>query len=424
MNFRRSTFTMSLIIACIFALVQCMHKESDDTTIRNSNWGLFAGSANCAHCHKNIYDNHIKTAHYLSSRPASSKYIKGSFSLGRNKFVFTNEVEIVMESRDSSFYQVEYIDGVKKRSGRFDIVFGSGKKGQSFLSWYKNRLFQLPITFFTQADQWTNSPGFPDRAVFNRPITSRCMECHSTYAQKISDPASEREEFDHNRIIYGIDCEKCHGPAAKHVDFQSRHPLETKAKFIVNPATLSRQQNIDMCALCHGGRLNKTTASFQFMVGDTLSHFFAIDTTAKDAADIDVHGNQYGLLAASKCFNGSKMTCNNCHNTHENETGNLALFSQRCINCHNVKHENFCKMSSRIGSSIVKNCIDCHMPKQSSRSIVVMLQGATAPTPALMRSHFIKVYPEETAKVLTGLKEIGSDKPSSKSKQKSISRVN
>ena len=30
----------------------------------------FAGSAACASCHKDIYESHIKTAHYLDSRPA------------------------------------------------------------------------------------------------------------------------------------------------------------------------------------------------------------------------------------------------------------------------------------------------------------------------------------------------------------------
>lgn len=288
---------------------------------------------------------------------------------------------------------------------RIDIVFGSGNKGQSFLNWYNNRLLQLPITFFTAADQWSNSPGFPEKAVFNRPVTSRCMECHTTYTEKVSDPGNEWEEFDRDKILYGINCEKCHGPAAQHVQFQSQHLQETQGRYIVNPARLSRKQNIDMCALCHGGSITKTRPSFQFSAGDTLSHYFLIDSTSKDAANIDVHGNQYGLLAASKCFKSSDMTCSNCHNPHENEKGKLALFSQRCMNCHNNKHGNLCTMSGQIGSSIIKNCIDCHMPKQPSMSIAVMLQGASTPTPAFMRSHFIKVYPEETKKFLAVLKK-------------------
>ena len=91
-----------------------------------------------------------------------------------------------MEKRADGFYQVGYIDGVEKKSQRFDMVIGSGTKGQSFASWNNNHLVQLPITYFTSAGQWSNSPGYPDKIAFNRPITSRCLECHATFAEKIS----------------------------------------------------------------------------------------------------------------------------------------------------------------------------------------------------------------------------------------------
>jgi hypothetical protein len=402
MNFRRSTIILSITTLSVLLLVRCMHQESHDSGVVTevSGWDRFAGSASCEGCHRDIYQHHLKTAHYLTSRPPIEQYIRGNFTPGKNNFYFNDGVKIAMEKRDSSFYQVKYIDGIEKLARRFDIIFGSGKKGQTFLNWYNNILLQLPITYFTATGQWSNSPGFPDKAVYNRPVTSRCMECHTTYAYKISDDNKLPEEFNRNKIVYGVDCEKCHGAAAAHVRFQTEHPQETKAKYIVNPASLSRRQNIDMCALCHGGSLSKTKPSFTFGPGDTLSKYFLIDTVAKDANDIDVHGNQYGLLAASKCFKNSSMTCSSCHIAHESETGNLALFSQRCMNCHNSGHVKICKITSRIGASIALNCIDCHMPEQPSRAIAVLLQGATSPTPALMRSHYIKIYNDETNKLL------------------------
>ena len=207
-------------------------------------------------------------------------------------------------------------------------------------------------------------------------------------------------------MIYGVDCEKCHGPAAKHVEFEKQNPKDTTGKYIINPALLTRQQSLDFCRLCHGGRLNKTTASFAFQVGDTLSNYFSTQTAVNDADNIDVHGNQYGLLAASKCFRMSQMTCNTCHNPHENETGKIELFSQRCISCHRSGHEPLCKLTRKIGSSISQNCIDCHMPVKPSRAIEVFLQGDDAPTPAKMRSHYIKIYPDETKKMLALLHKV------------------
>jgi hypothetical protein len=421
-RFKRSTIVIIIIASSVLALTKCIDKKNDkevsDKTvnnvavddkaviIKNTNFQQFAGSSKCASCHKNIYEHHLQTAHYLSSQPALLKYIKGSFANGRNRYTYNPSLYISMEKRDSGFYQVVYFKGVEKKALRFDIAIGSGAKGQSYIYWLNNKLFQLPITYFTIADQWSNSPGFPNKVLFDRPITSRCIECHATFADKISAVGAEPEEFDHTKFLFGVDCEKCHGPAAKHVEFQTQNPKEKNGKYIINPARLSRQQNLDLCALCHGGNIKKIQPSFTFTAGDTLSNYFVVDTlntAAVNFGTVDVHGNQYGLLKASKCFRLSEtMTCNTCHNTHENERGKLALFSQRCMVCHNTQHGNFCTINPSLVSSLKENCIDCHMPAKPSKSIVLFSPGVDFPRAALFRSHFISIYPDETKKFIEG----------------------
>lgn len=307
-------------------------------------------------------------------------------------------MEVFMEKRDSGFYEVGYYEGVERIAKRFDIVVGSGSKGQTYITRFKNRFYQLPVSYLTAANKWANSPQFPARmAVFNRSITSRCLECHSTFAQTIPGSPGQAEEFNINQFIYGVDCEKCHGPGAKHVAFQTENPKEIKAKYILNPANFSRQQILDLCGLCHGGRLQKTKPSFSFVSGDSLSDYFITDTLQPDPENIDVHGNQLGLLRSSKCFRISgTMTCITCHNSHENERGKIALFSSRCLTCHSPAHGTVCKMSKSLGSIINQNCIDCHMPAKPSKSITELLPGDTRPTAALIRSHFIAIYPDET----------------------------
>ena len=397
----RSLITITIIVLLVFLISQCVNKEEDEPgIIKNADGEQFSGSSVCANCHKNIYDTHLKTAHYLTSQPASEKFIKGSFEDTKNKFSYNYSVVVAMEKRDSGLYQVEYFRGVEKKARRFDIVIGSGTMGQSYLYWMHHKLFQLPITYFTAADAWSNSPGFPDKVVFNRSITSRCLECHATFVKTISAPGKEPEEFDNDRIIFGVDCEKCHGPAAKHVEFHTKNPKDTGGMNIINPAVLSREQSLDLCASCHGGRLQKLKPSFEFTVGDTLSDYFTVDTSAPDPENIDVHGNQYGLLRASKCFRMSEMNCNSCHNTHKNEKGNMALFSQRCMTCHNNDHGKFCKVSHTAGLNITTNCVDCHMPLKPSKAIAVQLKGGTRPIAALIRSHYISVYAEETKKFI------------------------
>ena len=309
--------------------------------IKNITYGQFTGSAICAKCHKNISEDYIHTAHYFTTRIATGQTIKGSFTPGKNSFAYSPERIVKLEKRDSGFYQVYYYKGKERVVRRFDVVVGSGTKGETYLSWVNNQLIELPVSYFTQVKAWANSPGYPLYPTrFNRPATTRCLECHSTYAGTVTPPMQEPEKFDSTKIILTVGCEKCHGPAAKHVAYQTEHPNDTIGKFIINPAKLSLKLKIDVCALCHAGRLQKTKPSFEFIAGDTLSNYFIIDTTPKNINDLDVHGNQYGLLAASKCFRISKtMTCLSCHDVHKNERGKMELFSQRCMSCHTSQHK-------------------------------------------------------------------------------------
>jgi hypothetical protein len=410
---KRSFVVIALLTAAVIFFVKCTDAANDKKNAGTASaFEQYAGSEKCISCHKNIYDTHLHTEHHLSTAIAAKSNISGSFDTGMNKLIFNPTTYVAMEDRDSGLYQVQYIYDEEEKSERFDITVGSGRKGQSYLSWIGKKLAQLPVTYFTPAKQWSTSPGYPsDKVAFDRPITARCLECHSTYFEVTSAPDAIMPDFDKQKIIYGIECEKCHGPAAEHVKYQTEHPQEKQAKFIVNTGKLSRQQSLDLCGLCHGGRLTKKAPSFSFKAGDSLSTYFTFEQQVQDAANMDVHGNQLGLLRASKCYLNSQMTCISCHNTHENEKDKLQVFSQRCMTCHDATHTKSCKLTAAIGPAITQNCIDCHMPKQSSRSIAVNLQGVDTLTPVMMRNHFIKIYPSETDKVKKRLREIKAIQP-------------
>lgn len=397
LRYSRQYLIIFTVIACVFLLSTCMNNEEKADELPSAPqqssataFSDFAGSQSCAGCHKDIYKTHLNTAHFLTSAEATDSTILGSFEPGKNEYAFSRNALIRMEKRDSGHFQVSYEDGIEKRVRRMDMVVGSGTMGQSSLSWQRNHLFQMPITYFSAAKNWSNSPGFPNRIVFNRVITSRCLECHSTFAETISPPGKEPEEFDRKKIIYGVDCEKCHGAAAEHVRFQTKNPTDTLAKFILNPATFSRQQKLDLCALCHGGRLEKTQPSFRYVPGENLWDYFIVDTFPPHPELVDVHGNQYGLLRGSKCFKMSNMTCNTCHDVHKNEKGKTALFSQRCMSCHSDLSAINSVTHKRLGEQVKTNCVDCHMPLKASKAISVFLPGDNIPTAAQIRSHFIK----------------------------------
>jgi len=165
----------------------------------------------------------------------------------------------MLEKRGNYFYQVYYFKNQERVVRKFDITVGSGIRGQTYITSVNNQLIELPVSYFTQVHQWANSPGYPlYPTLFNRPATSRCMECHSTFVEYTNEPLTEPEYADTTKILYGITCERCHGPGAKHVLYQRTHPGTKEAKYIINPAHLSPTLKTDICALCHSGRLQKT----------------------------------------------------------------------------------------------------------------------------------------------------------------------
>lgn len=402
-----SFITIFIISFSLFIFSKCISEQDQSPKkVKVVKYGDFAGSESCGGCHKNIYESHINTGHYNTSQPALKKQILGSFEPGQNTFSFNAMEKVAMEKRGDGYYQVEYLMNEEKRKSKFDITVGSGKKGQSYLSWKSNILIQMPVTYFTPESTWSGSPGFnPQKIAFNRVVTSRCLECHSTYFETISDTDKHPEEFDKKNIIYGVDCEKCHGPAKEHVNFHLKNPSVKEAKYIVNTGKLPRQLQLDLCGLCHSGRLIKTRPSFSFQAGDSLLDFFTQPNTPAQVGGIDVHGNQLGMLSQSKCFISSGMTCQSCHNVHEKEQNKPELFSQRCAGCHTEGKSRLCLLTKTVGNIINKNCIDCHMPLQLSHSIAVFLEGANVPTPAKLRTHEIKIYKEESDKILEFLKK-------------------
>jgi hypothetical protein len=376
---------IGMLVLGVFLFSRCLN-----TRYRDPRGKAYAGSAACGSCHKGIADSYAHTAHYHSAAPASPHTIEGGFAPGSNIFPVNDTAKMVMELRDSIPYQVLYVNGKEKRAEPFDIVFGYSK-GQSYLYWKNDQVYQLPLSWFTALKQWTTSPGYPPGLPsFGRPVLARCFECHTTYISQ--SKISNVKALDKGSMILNIDCERCHGPAAAHVAFHTESPGEKEGRYIASYKHLTREQKIDVCATCHAGSNNIQLRSiFGFKPGDTLSRFevSAHVPTGKP----DVHGDQATLLASSKCFQMSKMDCSTCHNTHINDRGNFAGYAQRCQTCHTEAGHNFCKMANAQNIAFLRtNCTRCHMPAQSSNVIRVKTAGEGGDAAVFMINHRIAVY--------------------------------
>ncbi|MGH9341946.1 MAG: multiheme c-type cytochrome [Acidobacteriota bacterium] len=350
----------------------------------------------CLPCHESIYESYLQTAHFKTSQPANRESIKGSFAQGENILRTANpDVLFKMVKRGDGFYQNGYQAGKLSRSERFDLVVGSGRKGQSYLFWEDGLLYQLPVSYFTLADEWVNSPGYENGKIFfGRLIPPQCLECHATSFEL--ERRGSRVAYS-NRYELGISCQKCHGPGDRHVQYHDENPEETSGRYILNPASFSRERRIDNCALCHSGLREPKMPPFTSVPGQALDDYL-MPAHVPDDLKIDVHGNQAGLLRSSRCFKESpEMSCSTCHDIHAQER-DLASLSQKCLQCHRP-HD--WTLADPPQARIDEFCVSCHMPDQ--RSDVVTLESKEGLFPRY-RNHAIGVYPEESKQVLRQLR--------------------
>lgn len=358
----------------------------------------FAGDQACIACHQKEASAWPANPHHLDSAPADAKTILGDFTPGKN-VVHTAIPGVIfaMIASNGGFFQtainLDHPDDLHGIAQPFDIVIGSGRRGQTYLYWKGDQLFELPISYWTYDREWINSPGYPpDQVHFNRPIIPRCLECHTT-SFRANDPESQDSNaFARSSLILGIGCEKCHGPGALHVARErSAHPPPAGSPEIavVNPARLAHDRKMDLCSLCHAGVGQPLRPALSYRPGDVLADDIAL-TAPPPGTPIDVHGNQVSALERSKCYSSGRLACSTCHNVHERQE-NVDSYSAHCLGCHTVEA---CRRFKVLGEAIRTKCVECHMPEGKSQGLHSTTEGHFLQ--AELRTHLIAIYPGVT----------------------------
>jgi nitrate/TMAO reductase-like tetraheme cytochrome c subunit len=347
----------------------------------------YAGDDACQSCHQTQFSSYHQTSHFLTSAEPTAHSILGNFNSGSNILQTSNpNLSFRMEARQDGFFQT-----ANSRSERFAFVIGSGEKGQTYLFWDDDQLFQLPVSYWKDVG-WVNSPGYRDGvADFERPIIPRCLECHATWFESQAPPANR---YHTTGYYLGIQCEKCHGPGREHITREQSKAQPNSDMAILNPAHFTRDRQMDLCAWCHAGHGQATLPVFSYTPNQPLDKYISLPKP-DPTAPLDVHGNQVELLKQSRCYVASSMTCLTCHNVHVAQH-NLQDFSSRCLTCHKPDSSTFSKPSH----PLTNNCIDCHMPKQQTNMIVFNFAGKRVEPE--MRNHWIKVYSDPAPVSHTG----------------------
>jgi hypothetical protein len=381
----------AIVLTGLFlCLVPSLPGQLPDAPENRASRSNYVGDEACRDCHQAQFEIYLRSAHHAASRLPSQTSIEGKFTPGFNILRTANpSLFFVMSASPEGYFQTAFAKlppaETITHQERFDLVIGSGRKGQTYLYWKGEELFELPVSYWTETDRWINSPGYPDGLPsFDKPIIPRCLECHSTYFESLSPPTNR---FEKTHIVLGITCEKCHGPGAAHVMLhRSKTPVRPgEAEHVVNPASMSRERQMDLCALCHAGPGTPRAPSFSFAAGEVLAQYLAIAANAPDTP-ADVHGHQVQQLMSSRCYRSTTMTCSTCHDVHKPQR-DADSFSARCVSCHKIED---CGKFSTLGTQILNRCTTCHMPLQQSNQIVFDADGHQIKPQ--VRTHKIAIY--------------------------------
>jgi len=264
-----------------------------------------------------------------------------------------------------------------------DFVVGSGNHARTFLHRYSDgRLVELPVSWYAEnGGNWAMSPGYdrPAHQDFRRFINDDCLSCHNAYPRTRLDDEGNGPRFSED-LPEGIDCQRCHGPGRAHVDAMKRGNVDRADRTITNPATLSRERQLETCMQCHLEPTSRplpfqirryNRSPFSYAPGNALSDVFLyFDHAAGFAEDkFEIAGAAY-RLRKSACFSRSDLTCTTCHDPHDIPRGEPAVkhYVAVCQGCHAAAHESATPRVQAVRAGAT--CLDCHMPKRRTDDAV------------------------------------------------------
>ncbi|MEO0897431.1 MAG: cytochrome c3 family protein [Bacteroidota bacterium] len=336
----------------------------------------YVGVQACQSCHAKI------TKTYLETGMGKSMYAPPKADrIESEGLVYDEELDFYYQPlwRGKEFFIREFRlrgkDTIHSRMEKIDYVVGSGHQTRSYLIQRNGYIYEAPITWYVNKGIWDLSPGYEgNNSRFDREIGLDCVACHTGHVDFV-EGSKNRYTF----ISEGIDCEKCHGPGAIHIEKIEGGQLidvgvETDYS-IVNPAKLPIQEQFDLCQQCHLQGVNvldenKRMEDFRpAMKLKELGHVFVEQDPDQNAFGIASHAQR---LQLSSCFleSSGKMNCTTCHDPHKSiAVTEKETYVKQCQSCHQQGMQKLCTESSELRMVKEDNCISCHMPSGGTNDI-------------------------------------------------------
>src|SRR5262245_13921766 len=229
----------------------------------------YLGPDSCAPCHAERVAEFRKTNHFHACRRPTDGVMPIGFEPGRGVLPTSRrDVRFEMTRSGNDYFQNTIRtgpDGERRSVARIGLVYGAGGLDEVNFTWKGEQLVELPVAWLHPLGKWghvpvnLNAPGD-----MGRDNTFRCQECHNTWFEHVPGTL---DHYKPDSFIFGVTCERCHGPGREHVDFHQAHPDAVDAHAIVHPGHLDRERRMEICTQCHSNAINRKDAPFTYRPG-------------------------------------------------------------------------------------------------------------------------------------------------------------
>jgi Tfp pilus assembly protein PilF len=385
---KRRAYVSLAVMALLCSGVLCLWPAAKTPAVVHAGISAtYADPATCIRCHADIAKTYRETGMGRSFHRVNASDRSEDFAARKTLYNQASDRYYTMTEKNGELYEQRHQIGFDQKETnleemQIDYVIGSGNHSRTYLHrTAEGKLLQLPVSWYSEmGGTWQMSPGYDrsDQQDFRRAIGYECMSCHNAYPAPDQVMRTDDENLFGANLPQGIDCQRCHGPGSTHVRAASTpgaSPESIRAA-IVNPGTLSRDRQMDVCQQCHlettSLRLphsirNYTRAPFSYRPGEPLTEY-ELFFDHQPGTGFDDHfevAQQAYRLKKSACFLKSQMTCITCHDPHVALRGDEATkhYIAVCRSCHTAVHAS---MAPVAGS----NCLTCHMWKRRTEDAV------------------------------------------------------
>jgi hypothetical protein len=239
---------------------------------------------------------------------------------------------------EQSIYSVS--DGQQTLSFPIGWAFGLGLAGQTYVYENNGALYQSRVSYYKALDGLDVTLGAQNVKPTNLAQAAgllmspdervQCFRCHAT-------DAVDHKKLTLDVLIPGVQCERCHGSTANHLEAMKSG--DVKAAAMKDLRQLSSEQTANFCGQCHR----------------TWSEIAGSGITGVD----NVRFQPYRLIS-SKCYDAddNRIRCTSCHDPHSELNRTDASYDIKCQACHAGG-----KVEARACKVARANCVSCHMPK-------------------------------------------------------------